>query len=210
MKNKCVTFSFDDGHINDIRLSKLFNKYNIKCTFNISDALLQIKSKDFDETYIGHEIACHGAEHKKLTEISDSEIIKEITVNKSNLENMVKHSVIGHAYAGGYHDERSINVLKKCGIVYARTTINTGNFGLPTDFLRWNPTCHFKNAHDYLDEFLNNNDNSLKVFYIWGHSYELKTEDDWNLFEELLKRLTENENIWFATNIEVYNFINSK
>lgn len=210
MKNKCVTFSFDDGSLEDIRLSELFKKYNVKCTFNISDALLKIKGKDFEECYSGHEIACHGAEHKKLTEISDSEIINEIKVNKDNLENLVQYNVSGYAYAGGYHNDHAIEILKKCGIAYARTTINTGEFGFPTDFMRWNPTCHYKNANDFVDEFLNNGDNSLKLFYIWGHSYELKNEDDWNLFEELLKKLTKHKNIWFATNIEVYNFINNK
>ena len=35
-KNKILTFSYDDGVTQDIRLVELFNKYGMKCTFNIN------------------------------------------------------------------------------------------------------------------------------------------------------------------------------
>ena len=35
-KRSCVTFSYDDGKINDIRLSELFVKYGLKATFNLN------------------------------------------------------------------------------------------------------------------------------------------------------------------------------
>lgn len=38
-KSKALTFSFDDGQIQDIRLANLFNKYNLKATFNVSSGL---------------------------------------------------------------------------------------------------------------------------------------------------------------------------
>lgn len=34
-KNKAITFSYDDGVTQDIRLIEIFNKYNLKATFNI-------------------------------------------------------------------------------------------------------------------------------------------------------------------------------
>ncbi len=34
-KNKAITFSYDDGVMQDIRLIEIFNKYNLKATFNI-------------------------------------------------------------------------------------------------------------------------------------------------------------------------------
>ena len=33
---KALTFSFDDGTIFDKRLIELFNKYGMKCTFNLN------------------------------------------------------------------------------------------------------------------------------------------------------------------------------
>ena len=39
-KLKALTFSFDDGITQDQRLIEIFNKYNLKCTFNINSELL--------------------------------------------------------------------------------------------------------------------------------------------------------------------------
>ena len=48
-KNKILTFSYDDGVTQDIRLVELFNKYGMKCTFNINSGLLG------DENYLIRE-----------------------------------------------------------------------------------------------------------------------------------------------------------
>ena len=39
-KKKAVTFSFDDGVTQDIRLIEILNKYGLKGTFNLDSALL--------------------------------------------------------------------------------------------------------------------------------------------------------------------------
>lgn len=39
-KRKQVTFSYDDGVTQDIRLAELFHKYGLKATFNINSELL--------------------------------------------------------------------------------------------------------------------------------------------------------------------------
>ena len=39
-KNKAITFSYDDGLTQDIRLIEIFNKYNLKGTFNLNSGLL--------------------------------------------------------------------------------------------------------------------------------------------------------------------------
>ena len=39
-KNKAITFSYDDGILQDIRLIELLNKYNLKSTFNLNSAQL--------------------------------------------------------------------------------------------------------------------------------------------------------------------------
>ena len=35
-KSKVLTFSYDDGVVQDIRLAGIFDKYGLKCTFNIN------------------------------------------------------------------------------------------------------------------------------------------------------------------------------
>ena len=39
-KSKAITFSHDDGITQDVRLIEIFNKYNLKATFNINSELL--------------------------------------------------------------------------------------------------------------------------------------------------------------------------
>lgn len=44
-KNKALTFSYDDGVTQDIRLVEIFNKYNLKATFNINSGVFGLKSE---------------------------------------------------------------------------------------------------------------------------------------------------------------------
>ena len=39
-KNKAVTFSFDDGITQDLRIIKILDKYGLKGTFNVNSGLL--------------------------------------------------------------------------------------------------------------------------------------------------------------------------
>ena len=43
-----------------------------------------------------------------------------------------------------------------------------------------------------------------KVFYIWGHSYEMDiTEDFWQKLEEFFKLISNKDDIFYGTNREV-------
>ena len=39
-KKKAVTFSYDDGVMQDIRLIEIFNRYGLRATFNLNSGLL--------------------------------------------------------------------------------------------------------------------------------------------------------------------------
>lgn len=39
-KTRALTFSYDDGVTQDVRLIKLFDKYGMKATFNLNSSLL--------------------------------------------------------------------------------------------------------------------------------------------------------------------------
>ena len=55
----------------------------------------------------------------------------------------------------------------------------------------------------------------LKLFYIWGHTYEFDEtfEPDktsklrWDDIEVLCKKLGDAQNVWSATNLEIYNYV---
>ena len=44
-KLKAITFSYDDCTTQDIRLVELFNRYNVKATFNVNSMLLGQKGE---------------------------------------------------------------------------------------------------------------------------------------------------------------------
>ena len=44
-KLKAVTFSFDDGVLQDKRAIALLNKYNLKATFNLNSSLFGLKNE---------------------------------------------------------------------------------------------------------------------------------------------------------------------
>ena len=69
-KMKAVTFSYDDGVTQDIRLIELLNKYGLKCTFNLTGKTLfgenTLSTATVTEKFLdrGHEVAVHGYFHR--------------------------------------------------------------------------------------------------------------------------------------------------
>jgi hypothetical protein len=45
------------------------------------------------------------------------------------------------------------------------------------------------------------------MFYVWGHSYEFDDQDNWNVIEEFAEYIGGRDDIWYATNIEIYDYI---
>ena len=49
--------------------------------------------------------------------------------------------------------------------------------------------------------------NPHRVFYLWGHSYEFDADRNWEVIERFCDRMAGHEDIWYATNIEIYEYI---
>ena len=45
------------------------------------------------------------------------------------------------------------------------------------------------------------------MFYLWGHSYEFDTDDNWSLIEEFAEYIGNRDDIWYATNIEICDYV---
>ena len=177
---------------------------------------------DEEQTYLTfrgapHEVALHGARHVYLTKVPLAEAANEIVQNRVYLENRFKRIVRGLAYAySGYNDE-IVSLLKKLGVIYARTTESTHTFDIPEDFLRWNPTCHHgdKELETLTEKFLTGSpENDYKhrepwLFYIWGHSYEFDDDNNWEIIENLAKKVSGRSDIWYATNAEICEYCNA-
>ena len=223
-KAKAITFSYDDGVKADKKLVKILNSYNLKATFNLNSRLFDCENwhgrMDEDETYktfyeSGHEVAIHGARHIFLNKIPMPEAVNEVITCRTYLEQKFGRIVRGMAYAyNGYNDE-IIQALKSLGIAYARTTESSHSFDIPCDWLRLKPTCHHadKFLPELLEKFLNGSpEQEFKhrepwLFYIWGHSYEFDDNNNWDIIESLAKKVSDKKDIWFATNGEIYDYV---
>lgn len=217
-KTRALTFSYDDGISQDMRLVQLFNLYGLKGTFNLNSGI-QTKehtwlNKDvlvrrmppelLPELYCGHEVAVHTLTHPHLFDLPDDKLAHELAVDKRNLEEQFKQTVVGMAYPFGDCDERIMQAVKDQGLFYGRTTISTETFALPENPLAWKATCHHNNPRlmDLADEFLAPGDD-LRLFYVWGHSYEFDVDRSWAVIEDFCEKLARRDDVWYATNGEL-------
>ena len=48
-----------------------------------------------------------------------------------------------------------------------------------------------------------------RLFYLFGHSYEFNDDGNWDYLEEFCKRAGGHKDVWYATNIEIYEYVNA-
>ena len=211
-KRFAVTFSYDDGTVFDERLVGIFNRYGIKATFNLNSARKGTEGcvKDLG-IYKGHEIACHGKTHASLAYLPIPGIYEEIYEDRRAWETVTGAPIRGLAYSNGSYNDAVIEALKACGIVYARTARPSASFDLPENFLCWHPTCHHRDAlaltEKFITKILPTPYYSGKLFSVYGHSYEFDRDNNWDMIEDVCKSLSGNESIWYATNIEICEYL---
>jgi len=211
-KLKALTMSYDDGVHDDIRLTQIFNKYGIKGTFHINaglfgeDSWSRLSESEIKKVYEGHEISAHGYTHQALAAIPDEGIISEVMRDREKLEEITKEPIRGMSYAFGSMNSSVANMLRMLGVEYCRMVQTTGGFGLPDDFLQWQGTCHHNdNLLAYGDKFLSQN--WYQLMYVWGHSYEFDNDNNWELIEEFCEKMGGRDDIWYATNIEICDYV---
>ena len=236
-KLKAVTFSYDDGVVQDIRFAELLNKYSMKCTFNINTSAFGSKTKNgrrltADEVKehlfdAGHEIAIHGDQHIATASCRPLDAIKDVLDCRLKLEEIFGTTIRGMAYPdsgitksdNGTSYATVKQILTDLDVVYSRTLAgDNDSFRLPDDFHAWMPTAHHNNPQifDWIDKFNAIDESTLythgrypRLFYIWGHSYEFDMRNDWDRTEKLCAALAGKDDIWYATNMEIYDYVNA-
>ena len=235
---KAVTFSYDDGDVYDIKITDILNRYGIKGTFNISSHLMgesgiatrltreQVKKHILDR---GHEVAIHGAYHRASGKQRAIAGIRDVLDCRLALEASFDTIIRGMAYpdsgirefVGAAADYDTVKrYLCDLDIAYARTLGKDNNsFALPTDWHAWMPTAHHNNPEifNYIELFLNvKKDTSVYgarrqpcLFYMWGHGFELEGQNSWERFEKICEVLGGHDDVWYATNIEIYDYVHA-
>ncbi|NLG03282.1 MAG: polysaccharide deacetylase family protein [Clostridia bacterium] len=216
-KKNALTFSYDDNQIYDRRLVGILNKNHLKGTFHLNSGTIGVQNEhdqflnwdEIKDLYSGHEVACHGYHHPFFNQLTKGVLVEEILKDKETLEQVMGYPVRGMSYPFGCFSDEICDTARMLGIEYSRTVESTGNFNLPDDFLKWNPTCHHNADLQSLSEtFLNPPSYaSLQLFYIWGHSFEFEREHTWEMMEAFCEKVGQKDFVWYATNIEIKEYI---
>ena len=177
---KALSFTFDDGCVQDKWLSERFGQLGLRGTFNLNSGLFHQPGTDFDSLNIDlfpckdiqHrmtaeetvealdkpyiEIACHGYLHCDATLLDKPSLVWDLVADRSNLEKLFHRPITGFAYPQCAFDDTTIEVLKTCGFEYARSFCD-GKFSIPHDLFRLMPTCGFMDpdVSGLTDRFLN-------------------------------------------------------
>ena len=221
LKKKAVTFSYDDGTVYDLKLIKLLDKYGLKSTFNLSSECLpkhkdevslgryrKICRNDVKSVYENHEVAVHTLNHVHLTSCDDREVVRQMEEDRLKLSELAEYEVCGMAYPFGDFDERVEALIKNnTAVRYCRTVVTSKNFELHNNILRLNPTVfhlRFEKLMSLAQEFIELRTDTPKLFYIFGHSYELEAEpENWKKLEAFFEIISKRDDIFYGENREV-------
>ena len=226
-KKKAITFSYDDGVTQDIRLIGLFDKYGLKCTFNINSGLLgrkmnfvregkeishqRIEKAELARIYKNHEVAAHTLTHPDLTTLPEKDIIEQVERDRLTLSDIVGYEVFMMAYPGGgvNNDDRVAQVIRDyTGIRFSRTISSTYSFAPQENLYRFDPTVYqhgdgIKKVRELAQRLFEGDSEKPQLLYIWGHSFELDIHDDWAELEELFKFISNRSDVFYGTNSQV-------
>lgn len=166
-----------------------------------------------------YEIGSHTYSHVRLDKIEDNHVDEEISCGKSGLEDILGHSVDGFCYPGGRVTNHALKSLREHGVRYARTIENfrldlgENPYQLPTtlqvfphsksvylrNFIkRGNRKKRMKcllrtmtcsSVWDALDQIALDCIEQDVVLHLWGHSWEIETQNLWKELENCFSRL---------------------
>lgn len=210
-KKKALTMSYDDGARTDLQLVDIFNRYGIKGAFHLNSGLISdytLSEEEMVSCYVGHEISAHTLRHRFMDCIPREEIFDEVLEDRRRLEKISGYPVCGASYPQGVYNSEVVAVVRMLGYRYCRTCLSTGKFDIPDDFLLWHPTCRHRDEKlfDYLKKFKKTT-RPMALFYVWGHSHEFKEDDNWDMIERFCREAGGDDNVWYATNIEIYDYV---
>lgn len=144
MKKIIFTTSWDDGHIEDFKVSKILEKYGVKGTFYIAQKHSRgwLAPNDILKlSKLRNEIGAHTLTHPELDKIGLQEARKEILVSKEYLENIINKKVEMFCYPRGKYNDEIKKIVMSGNFSGARTT-SKFQFKIPDDHYEFGVSLH--------------------------------------------------------------------
>jgi peptidoglycan/xylan/chitin deacetylase (PgdA/CDA1 family) len=242
---RIVTTSWDDGDPNDLRVAELLHSRGLAGTFYIpmvgyhgGKALEAADVKALRSE--GFEIGAHGVSHNVLTGLNPRELVQEVRICKSRLEDTLSEPVQMFCYPKGRFNKSVIRHVKEAGYKGARTTrmlrqgVDFDPFQMPTGLLAYPNTRmeyaknlvkgrNVRGLFDYVTRFIRLDswvsmgkilfDHVLRkggVWHLYGHSWEIEKLGLWDELEQMLDYVSRREGVRYVTNAELLAFLPEK
>jgi len=202
-----LIFSFDDGHILDLKVADILERYGFKGIFYIptkrmfgDQSMTPEQIRQLSDR--GHEIGGHTVNHPQdIKLLSESEIYIEVNHNKDYLEGITGKKITKFCYPRGRYNDLVKSIVKDAGYLQARTTNVLAFSSLFSSFEK--PTSihlyprveyHGKPIFDIAKLVFDTAKQNLDgEFHLWGHSWEIDKLGLWQEFEDILKYCKENK-----------------
>lgn len=199
-----VLQSWDDGVVDDVRLTGLLRQYRARATFNLNPGLHQpgrsfswqygdkdvwrLGQDELAEVYADFEIANHSMTHPNLPDLSSETLGWEIRESRRLLQDWFQQPILGFCYPFGGFNPAVKAAIRAAGHVYARTVTEVEPVFPPADPLELGVSCRFNDP-----AFWTRYERARAadgVFLFWGHSYELINEAMWADLEDKIARIS--------------------
>jgi peptidoglycan/xylan/chitin deacetylase (PgdA/CDA1 family) len=232
MARLIVTTSWDDGSVIDLRLGALLTKYGMKGTFyipNYSNRVTILQNDELRELAAVHEIGGHSITHPHLTMIPQPEARTEIEGNKLYLEAVLGKKIRMFGYPFGEFNEETKTILRACGYIGARTVKFNGlsaagdpyEFGVAVtavnsrkdyaaEILQYFPMIPTPSLSDWEGRAKTLFDLAVAqggVFHLWGHSWQIEENNDWDKLERVLKYISNKAGVLYISNGETIDML---
>ncbi len=225
-KRKAFTVSYDDGNDCDEKLVEMLRRHHAKGTFNINSAMFgdlddapeprrwrRMTAEECVQLYGDDmEVAVHGAVHPYWDCMHSESLLQDIYEDKRELERLFGRIIRGAAAPYGRMSDDVADVLRLAGFTYCRASGQTKTIRLR----KFDPMCFKSTIHHREPEALelarkladgSGDDGQLRLLYVVGHSYEFIERDNWHVMEELLSIVCDREDIWYCTNLELFDYL---
>ncbi|MBO5892387.1 MAG: polysaccharide deacetylase family protein [Oscillospiraceae bacterium] len=224
-RRKVFTLSYDDSQTCDRPLVEMMRKYGVKGTFNVNSAQnledgIPAEKRPWRPMSLAEcvelygddmEIAIHGAHHPYWDRMPSAQAMADILEDRRNLEKATGKIIRGAAYPYGSYTEDVLEILRLLDIQYCRGVdcSKSTKLSAEPDWLRLQPTCWHGDPElmQIAEDFLRVGGYFLHMLYVYGHTHEFVVDDNWQVMEALLKKVSNREDIWYATNIEIVEYM---
>jgi peptidoglycan/xylan/chitin deacetylase (PgdA/CDA1 family) len=202
-----IATSWDDGLESDRRLLGILERYGVRASFALSPVRHGHQPRPNDARdvdwygmllpaqdltiYREHDICNLTANRREQTGLGLQEMRLDIYNGKALLEGLFGREVPGIAWPGGSSNRQTLQAAREFGHRYART--------LPADYRRWRYRCWDIVPWPWFTPLETLFAQRFRSVALSGHTYELRTEADWERVERFYREASQDPRCQLGT-----------